>query len=322
VMDQLILTALIAFVGIPILLVGYIQLGEWLLERMPKRIATRMRPYVWVFPAVGFATVFMVLPTINTIFISFQDAKGRPVGFDNYIFFFTNPDTLGSLKNNVLWLVFFTGFVVTFGLLISVIFDRVRYESIAKTAVFLPLPISAVAASIIWKFMYEFQPQGHAQTGTLNAVIGAVGFEPIAWLVNTTTNNFALIAIGVWTSTGFAMVIISAALKGISTELLEAARVDGATERQVLRRIIIPLLMPTLTVITTTMIITALKVFDIVFVLTNGAYGTDVIARQLFARVANSDYGRAAAVGVVLLVAVTPILLLNIRRFREQEEIR
>jgi alpha-glucoside transport system permease protein len=321
-MDQRILQALIAVIAMPILLVGYIQVGEWILSRLPKRIANRMRPYVWVFPAVAFATVFMVLPTINTIFISFQDAKGNPVGFDNYRFFFTNPDTLASLKNNVLWLVFFTGFVVTLGLLISVIFDRVRYESAAKIAVFLPLPISAVAASIIWKFMFEFKPAGQHQTGTLNAIIGAVGFDPIAWLVNTTTNNFALIAVGVWTSTGFAMVIISAALKGINSELLEAARVDGANERQVLRRIIIPLLMPTLTVITTTMIITALKVFDVVYTLTNGAYGTDVIARQLFARIANSDYGRAAAVGVVLLLAVTPILLLNIKRFREQEQIR
>lgn len=321
-MDQRILPAIIAVIVVPILLIGYIQLGEWILARLPKRIARQMRPYVWVFPAVAFATVFMVLPTINTIFISFQDARGRPVGLDNYVFFFTNPDTLGSLKNNILWLVFFTGSVVALGLLISVIFDRVRYESFAKTAVFLPLPISAVAASIIWKFMYEYQPPGRPQTGTLNAALGTVGFEPIAWLINGVTNNWALIAIGVWTSTGFAMVIISAALKGISAELLEAARVDGATERQVLRRIIIPLLMPTLTVITTTMIIVALKVFDIVFVMTNGAYGTDVIARQLFARVANSDYGRAAAVGVVLLVAVLPVLLFNVKRFREQEERR
>jgi alpha-glucoside transport system permease protein len=322
VMDQRILTALVAVIAVPILLVGYIQLGEGILERLPKRIAARMRPYVWVFPAVAFATVFMVLPTINTIFISFQDAAGRPVGLDNYIFFFTNPETLGSLKNNILWLVFFTGFVVVLGLLFSVMFDRIKYESLAKTAVFLPLPISAVAASIIWKFMYEYQPPGHEQTGTLNAIIGTVGFEPVAWIINGLTNNFALIFIGIWTSTGFAMVIISAALKGISTELLEAARVDGATERQVLFSIIIPLLMPTLTVITTTMIITALKVFDIVFVMTNGAYGTDVIARQLFARVANSDYGRAAAVGVVLLIAVTPVLLFNVKRFREQEERR
>ena len=321
-MDVRIITAIIAVVGVPLLLVGYIQLGEWLLERLPKSIAKRMRPYVWVFPAVAFATVFMVLPTINTIFISFQNAKGEPVGLDNYVFFFTNPETLTSLKNNVLWLVFFTGFVVIFGLLISILFDRVKYESIAKTAVFLPLPISAVAASIIWKFMFEFQPKGQVQTGTLNAALGTVGFDPIAWLINTTTNNFALIAVGVWTSTGFAMVIISAALKGISNELLEAARVDGANEFQVLRRIVVPLLRPTLTVITTTMIITALKVFDIVYVLTSGAYGTDVIARQLFQRVANSDYGRAAAVGVVLLLAVTPVLLFNIKSFRQQEEVR
>lgn len=321
-MDVRLITAIVAVIGVPILLVGYIQLGEWILSKLPTRISKRMRPYVWVFPAVAFATVFMVLPTINTIFISFQDAKGNPVGLDNYVFFFTNPETLTSLKNNVLWLVFFTGFVVIFGLLISILFDRVKYESVAKTAVFLPLPISAVAASVIWKFMFEFQPAGQTQTGTLNAALGVVGFDPIAWLINMTTNNFALIAVGVWTSTGFAMVIISAALKGISAELLEAARVDGANEIQVIRRIIIPLLMPTLTVITTTMIITALKVFDIVYVLTSGAFGTDVIARQLFQRVANSDYGRAAAVGVVLLLAVTPVLLYNIRSFRQQEEVR
>ena len=321
-MDDRLVTAIVAVVAIPVLLVGYIQLGEWLLERLPRRIAKRMRPYVWVFPAVAFATVFMVLPTINTIFISFQDARGQPVGLANYIFFFTNPETLTSLKNNVLWLVFFTGFVVVLGLFISIMFDRVRYESIAKTAVFLPLPISAVAASIIWKFMFEFQPAGQNQTGTLNAALGVVGFEPIAWLINNTTNNPALIAVGVWTSTGFAIVIISSALKGISNDLLEAARVDGANELQILRNITIPLLWPTLTVITTTMIILALKVFDIVYVLTSGAYGTDVIARQLFQRVANSDYGRAAAVGVVLLLAVMPVLLYNIRSFRQQEELR
>lgn len=321
-MDERIVTAAIAVIGVPILLVGYIQFGEWALERIPRRIAARMRPYVWVFPAMAFATIFMILPTINTVFISFQDARGNPVGLDNYVFFFTNPETLTSLKNNILWLVFFTGFVVILGLFISILFDRVPYESLAKTAVFLPLPISAVAASIIWKFMYEFDPPGRPQTGTLNAVITSAGFDPVAWLINATTNNGALIFIGVWTSTGFAMVIISAALKGISTELLEAARVDGATEGQIVRRIIIPLLMPTLTVITTTMIIVALKVFDIVYVMTSGAYGTDVIARQLFARVANSDYGRAAAVGVVLLVAVTPVLLFNVKRFREQEERR
>jgi alpha-glucoside transport system permease protein len=278
-----------------------------------------------VFPAVAFATVFMVLPTINTIVISFMDKSSTKfVGLDNYVFFFTNPDTLASLKNNVLWLVFFTGFVVIGGLIVSVLFDRIRYESLAKTAVFLPLPISAVAASIIWKFMFEYQPVGQAQTGTLNAVLGTFGFDPVAWLVNATTNNFALIFVGVWTSTGFAMVIISASLKAISPELLEAARVDGANELRVLWSIIVPLLLPTLTVVATTMVITSLKVFDIVYVLTNGAYNTDVIARQMIGQLitGSPQYGRAAAVGVVLLIAVIPVLAINLRRFRAQEEQR
>ena len=322
-MDSRILTAVGAVVGIPLILGGYLYLTERLLAATSLRTQARIRPYVWVVPAVSFATIFMVLPTLNTIVLSFQDKTStRWVGFDNYIFFFTNSETINSLKNNLLWLVFFTGFVVIGGLLIAVVFDRIRYETLAKTAVFLPLPISAVAASIIWKFMYDYQPPGQVQTGTLNAVIGTLGFSPVAWLINSTTNNPALIFVGIWTATGFAMVIISASLKAISSELLEAARLDGANELQVLRLIITPLLMPTLTVVATTMVITALKVFDIVYVLTAGAYGTDVIARQLFARLANADYGRGGAVGVVLLIAVIPLLLLNIRRFRQQEEIR
>jgi len=322
-MDSRILTAVGAVVGIPLIVGGYLYFTERLLAATSPRTQARVRPYVWVVPAIAFATIFMVLPTLNTIVLSFQDKTStRWVGFDNYIFFFTNSETINSLKNNLLWLVFFTGFVVIGGLLIAVIFDRVRYETLAKTAVFLPLPISAVAASIIWKFMYDYQPPGQVQTGTLNAIIGTAGFSPVAWLINSTTNNPALIFVGIWTATGFAMVIISASLKAISSELLEAARLDGANELQVLRLIITPLLMPTLTVVATTMVITALKVFDIVYVLTAGAYGTDVIARQLFARLANADYGRGGAVGVVLLIAVIPLLLLNIRRFRQQEEIR
>jgi alpha-glucoside transport system permease protein len=223
----------------------------------------------------------------------------------------------------VLWLIFFTSGVVIFGLLIAVIFDRVRYESAAKLAVFLPIPISAVAASIIWKFMFEYQPEGQVQTGTLNALIGVVGLGPVAWLVESATNNAALIFVGIWISTGFAMVIISSSLKGISPELFEAARLDGASEVQVLRRIIVPMLLPTLTVVTTTMIIVALKVFDIVYVLTAGAYDTDVIASQMFSQLTGAGhYGRASAVGVILLIAVIPLLVINVRRFRREEQMR
>jgi alpha-glucoside transport system permease protein len=323
-MDSRILTAVAAVVGVPLVIWGYITLTERLLEALSRQTRRRIRPYIWVIPAVAFATIFMVLPTINTIILSFMDRRGvNFVGLANYQYFFTNPATLGSLKNNVLWLVFFTAFVVIGGLLIAVLVDRVKYESVAKTAVFLPLPISAVAASIIWKFMYDYRPPGTTQTGTLNAAIGTLGFSPVAWIVDTTTNNAALIFVGIWTATGFAMVIISASLKAINPELLEAARVDGANEVHVLRMITVPLLMPTITVVATTMIITALKVFDIVYVLTAGAYDTDVIASQMFNQLFGAGhYGRASAVGVVLLIAVIPLLVVNVRRFRQQEEIR
>jgi alpha-glucoside transport system permease protein len=323
-MDNRIVTVIAAVIVIPIILVGYLVVSERLISLLPRRVQPRIRPYVWIFPAVAFATVFMVIPTINTIILSFQDRKSENfVGLANYIYFFTNPSTTGSLKNSLLWLVFFTGGVVIGGLLIAVLFDRVRYESAAKLAVFLPLPISAVAASIIWKFMFEYQPAGSVQTGTLNALIGVVGLGPVAWLVESTTNNPALIFVGIWISTGFAMVILSSSLKAISAELLEAARLDGASELQVLRTIIVPLLLPTLTVITTTMVITALKVFDIVYVLTAGAYDTDVIASQMFTQLTGAGhYGRASAVGVILLIAVIPLLVINVRRFRREEAMR
>jgi alpha-glucoside transport system permease protein len=323
--DDRIVTALIAVIVVPVVLWGYIWVGESILERLPGKWAMRLRPYLWVAPAVLFATVFMVWPMINTIVISFMNKNSTQwVGFDNYVYFFTNPDTLGALKNNVLWLVFFTGFVVLGGLIISVLFDRIPYETLAKTAVFLPIPISAVAASIIWKFMFEYQPPGQTQTGTLNALLATVTLGPVAWTVNQSINNAALIFVGIWSWTGFAMVIISASLKAISPELLEAARVDGASELRVLRSIIIPILLPTLTIVTTTMIITALKVFDIVYTLTAGAYGTDVIARQMLGQLTSGSpqFGRAAAVAVVLLVAVLPVLAINLRRFRQQEEQR
>jgi alpha-glucoside transport system permease protein len=318
-----IITALIAVAGVPLVLLGYIYIGEWVIEHLPDRVQTWIRPYFWALPAIGFATVFMVYPLLRTVVLSFRNnADTIWVGFNNYIYFFTFPDTLTSLRNSVLWLIFYTFFAVGFGLIIAIMLDRVRYESIAKIAIFLPVPISAVAASIIWKFMFDYQPPGTVQTGTLNALLGSFGGQPVAWLVNSTTNNGALIFVGIWSITGFCMVIISGSLKAISTEVLEAARIDGANEFQIVRLIVTPLLWPTITVVTTTMVINALKQFDIVYVLTSGAYDTDVIATQMFRQLANAHYGRAAAVGVVLFVAIVPLLVINIRRFQQQEEQR
>ena len=321
-MDQII-TAAVAVIGVPLVLLGYIILGERVIERLPDRVQEWIRPYFWALPAIGFATIFMVYPLLRTVIISFRNnADTSWVGFNNYVYFFTFPDTLTSLRNSLLWLVFYTFFAVGLGLIIAIMLDRVRYESLAKIAIFLPVPISAVAASIIWKFMFDYQNPGSVQTGTLNAALTAVGQQPVAWLVNSATNNAALIFVGIWSITGFCMVIISASLKAISSEVMEAARMDGANEFRIVQLIVTPLLWPTITVVGTTMIINALKTFDIVYVLTSGAYDTDVIATQMFRQLSNAHYARAAAVGVVLFVAIVPLLVINIRRFQQQEEIR
>ena len=320
--DQII-TAVAAVVGVPLVLLGYIILGEQVIERLPESIQTWIRPYFWALPAVGFATIFMVYPLVRTVIISFRNSGDTDwIGLANYKYFFTFPDTLTSLRNSLLWLVFYTFFAVFFGLVIAILVDRVRYETIAKIAVFLPVPISAVAASIIWKFMFDYQPPGTTQTGTLNALLSIAHRDPVAWLVNSTTNNAALIFVGIWTATGFCMVILSASLKAISSEVLEAARIDGANEFQIVRLVVTPLLWPTITVVGTTMLINALKTFDIVYVMTNGAYNTDVIATQMFSQLSHAHYGRAAAVGVVLFIAIVPLLVVNIRRFQQQEEQR
>ena len=209
---------------------------------------------------------------------------------------------------------------VGFGLLLALLVDRVRYESFAKSVIFLPMAISFVAASIIWRLVYNFDPN----IGILNAGIVAFGGEAVPWLTTTGLTTYALIVVGAWMQTGFAMVILSAGLKGISTELIEAARVDGATELQVFRRIVFPLLLPTIAVITTTLIIFALKTFDVVYVLgQNGNFGTEVIANRMYKELfSDGQPGRASATSVILLLAVIPIMIYNIRRFREQEAIR
>jgi alpha-glucoside transport system permease protein len=321
-------TALQVVIGVPAVLILYIWLTERIIGPIGDRWQRRVRPWLWIVPALGFLGFFLVYPTIRTIIRSLYSRNERNqhfVGLDNYRWFFTNNDALGTLLNNVLWLVFFTGFTVGMGLVIAILVDKVRYESMAKSIIFLPLAISMVAAGVIWKFMYDYKPPGTSQTGTLNALIGTVGLGPIGWLQTPQwrLSTFALIAIMVWMWTGFAMVIISAALKGIDPELLEAARVDGASEWQVFRKMTLPLLGPTLAVVSTTMIITSLKTFDIVYTLTNGNYDTDVIANLMIKEMFTfGDFGRASAVAVVLLLAIIPIMGFNIRKFRAQESIR
>ena len=275
---------------------------------------------------------------------SFLDARSENwVGLDNYRFIIDNPqalvaDTHAALLNNVFWSVFFSSVTVALGLLFAVLSGRVRYEPIAKAGVFIPMAISFVAAAVIWRFMFEF----NTDIGTVNSVLTGLGGDPTAWLQDTGSpqtwltdfgpdslpgslqiNNFALVFIGVWMWTGFAMVILSAGLKGISTEVLEAARVDGANEWQIFTRIILPLLSPTIAVVGTTLVIFALRMFDLVWVTTGGRFDTDVVATLFFREAFRfRDFGVGAALAVVLLVAAVPLMLVSIRRFQFQEEVR
>jgi alpha-glucoside transport system permease protein len=279
-------------------------------------------PWLYMGLALLFLTVYLIYPILNTAYISFLGRGSKQfAGIDNYWYVFINADMLAALRNNLLWLVLFTSITVSLGLVIAVLTDRIRYEAGAKALIFLPMAVSFVAASVIWRFMFEFRPAGIPQIGLLNAALNILpGFKPVAWLVNTRVNNFALIGVGIWVWTGFCMVILSAGLKGIPAEILEAARIDGASEWRIFWRIIVPMMRTTILVVATTMVIIVLKVFDIVYVMTNGNLGTEVIANRMYKEMFNyHHFGRASAIAVILLLAVIPVIVFNLRRFRAQE---
>ncbi len=281
----------------------------------------RYKVLLYLAPAAVLLSVFLVYPVLNTFYLSFMDRRSEQfVGWANYEFLFTNPQTLTVFRNNVLWLVLFTSVTVALGLLIAVLANHVRYEAVAKAIVFVPMAVSFTAAAVIWRFIYIYQAPSFTQTGVANALLTWLGFDPVAWISNTNVNNLALIVAGIWMWTGFALVVISAGLKGIPTEVIEAARIDGASERQIFWYITLPMLRSVLLVVTITLIINSLKVFDLVYVMTFGNYDTDVLANRMFKEMFTfGNFGRASAVAVVLLLAIVPVMALNIRRFRREQ---
>lgn len=296
-------------------------LSNWLVEQLPIRVMRVLQPFVFVGPALAILTWYLALPTLRSLYLSFFSAKSdKFVGLDNYIFAFTDTLMLESFRNNLLWLILGTGFSVGFGLLIAILADRTRIETASKTFIFLPMAISFVGASVIWRFVYAFKPAGQEQIGLLNGFWTFLGSDPVGWLTLRPWNNFMLIAIFVWMQTGFAMVLLSAAIKGVPEELLEAARIDGASEVQAFFQIIIPYIRGTIITVSTTIVIVTLKIFDIVFVMTNGNLGTEVIASQFYKQLFKfQHFGRGSAVAIVLLIAVIPVMWYNLRQFREQE---
>ena len=282
-------------------------------------------PWVFVGPALLILGFFLLYPSLNTAYLSLFDKRSENfVGFHNYVFALTDRVMLIAFRNNLLWLVVFTGVTVSLGVVFAVVFDRIRWEPWAKAAIFLPMAISFVGAGVIWKFVYAFRPAGSPQIGLLNGLLTLIpGFEPQGWLIERSINNFGLIAVGIWIWTGFCTITLSAAYKSIPREILEAARVDGANEVQVFFGVILPMMMSTILVVATTMVVNVLKVFDVVYVMTNGNFDTEVMANRMYKEMFHfRNFGRASAIAVILLLAIIPLMLFNIRNFRQQEAMR
>lgn len=294
--------------------------ANWTVERLPDAWKHRVLPFVFVGPAIAILTFYLLIPTVLTFINSFKDATSAEwVGLDNYLFAFTNADMLTAIRNNIVWLILGTTLSTGLGLAVAVLADRSRLDRVAKTLIFLPMAISFVGAGIIWRFVFSYQPEVAPQIGLLNAILSNFGIAPVSWLTGEPLNTLLLIIILVWGQTGYAMVILGAALRGVSDDLLEAGRIDGASEWQIFRRIIVPVIWPTIITVATTIAILTLKIFDVVYAMTAGNFGTDVIATLQFKQMfVFFDYGRGSALAIVLLIAVSPVIWYNLRQFRSR----
>ncbi|MBK9092279.1 MAG: sugar ABC transporter permease [Anaerolineae bacterium] len=295
--------------------------SNWFIERMGDIWRARLQPFVFVGPAVAILAWYLALPTVRTFWVSLFDRNGTAfVGLSNYLAVFTNRDMFTAFRNNLMWIIIGATFCVVFGLLIAALADRSRFENFAKAMIFLPMAISMVGAGVIWNMIYDVNPN----IGLLNAIVGGLtGAKPVAWTAAANLqpwNNLFLILIVIWLQTGYAMVLFSAALKGIPGEIMEAARVDGATEIQVFLRIMIPYIMGTIISVGTTVVIFTLKIFDVVQVMTGGQFSTQVIATEFYRQsftAQNAGYG--SAIAIVLLIAVIPVMIYNLRQFSQRE---
>ena len=313
---KLLLGAIALLVGVGGIWLLFTTAGT-LVERLPPKMRDRILPWVFIAPALILLSVYLVYPAVTTVIGSFHDKKGA-FTLDNWASLATGP-FLEILRNNVIWLVVATAGSVGLGLLVAALFDRIKREALAKVFIFTPLAISLVGATVIWKFVYAWQPPSQPQFGLLNAIWTSFGNTPIAWATTFPINLPAEMLIMIWLQTGFAMVVLSAAIKGVSVEVLEAARLDGANDRQIFFKVIIPLIRGSIITVTTTIAITTLKIFDIVMSISGGHNHDDVVAVRMFTEMFQFfNDGRAAALATVLFIAVLPVMILNLRSFRRQ----
>jgi alpha-glucoside transport system permease protein len=323
-----VINALLAIVGgVAGALLLYYVLNK-IVEALPGKWEDRIKPYVFIAPALLAIGLYLIFPAVQTVFASFANEQTTAwVGFSNYTELLSSPDFRQTLLNTVLWIAVVPAVVVALGLLIAVMADRLqpRAEKITKSIIFLPMAISMVGASTIWRFVYAANPEGQAQIGLLNAIVTKLGFSPVAWLQVDTArlNSLLLMVILIWVQVGFSMVLLSAAVKSVPEDTLEAARIDGANERQIFFRVIVPQIWATVITVFITVTITVLKIFDIVYVMTNGNFNTDVIAVRFYNELfTNGNNGYAAAIVVMLMLAVLPIMIYQVRHFRAEEAAR
>ncbi len=313
--------------------VGYFYLSNLLLDKViyPARgpnigrninRANMIRPWLFLFPALFALCLYLAYPVVETLRLSLtdRDRGGAFVGLDNYAQMLSEPKFWEALTNNFLWLLIVPAAATAFGLLAAQLTDRIRWGSLAKSLVFMPMAISFVGAAVIWKLVYDARPVDQEQIGILNAIyLGLGGDAPQQWLTMPFWNNFFLMAVLIWIQTGFAMVILSAALRGIPEETVEAAIIDGAGPFQVFFKIKVPQIMGTIVVVWTTITLVVLKIFDIVFAMTNGQWETQVLANYMFDKLFRAnDWGVGSAAAMVIMLLVLPILVWNVRNARRE----
>ncbi|NUR69843.1 MAG: sugar ABC transporter permease [Hamadaea sp.] len=300
----------------------------FVLDKLPMR-KERWIALTFLFPAGALLTIGLVIPAIRTFILSFtkpdiaHPGTNKFAGFENYIWMFTEPESRHTLLNTLLWVLLVPTVSTAVGLIYSVLVDRSRGEAFAKSLIFMPMAISFVGAGIIWKFIYEYRPEDEKQLGLLNQLVVWLGGTPQQWLLKGPWNTLFLIVVLIWIQAGFAMVVLSAAIKAIPAEIVEAARLDGVTPWQMFWRVTVPSIRPALIVVLVTITIATLKVFDIVRAMTGGNFGTSVLAYDMYNWAFPFDNtGRGSTLAVFLFLLVTPIVIYQIRNLRQQREIR
>ncbi|TKK86440.1 sugar ABC transporter permease [Herbidospora galbida] len=308
-------------VGVVVFL-AFVGLMLLLLDRAPMKERSWGHSLLLLGPALVLLAIGLVVPGIRTTLLSFMSGDSSQfVGLDNYIWMFTQPESITVLRNTLIWVLLVPSLVTAIGLVYAVVVDKSRFESIAKSLVFLPMAISFVGAGIIWRFVYAYRPEDANQIGLLNQFVVWLGGEPQQWLQSAPTNTLFLIVVMVWIQAGFATVVLSAAIKGIPAEIVEAARLDGASPLQMFFRVTLPSIRPALVVVLVTQSIGTLKLFDIVRTMTGGQFDTSVIANEMYNQAFRyGEAGKGAALAVFLFVLVTPIVVYQIRSLRQRRE--